>query len=214
MTNSLQLPQQGQEGRGSRAEQQTAVSMVFLVIVSCRRAFCNGKASSVTSDSEIETVWRPDYTKPLDSLLTINTRIKTRQLFCKINSLNLQQPFTYRQWLMWVKAWLKKWSEVTQSCPTLCDRMDYSLPGSSHGIFQARILDWVAISFSRGSFPPRDWTWVSHIVGRGFIVWATKGMIQCIKTPQTFWFLYIRFRLRFSDELTQVTNSSKRHLPK
>ena len=41
-------------------------------------------------------------------------------------------------------------SEVTQSCPTLCDPMDCSLPGSSiHGIFQARILEWVAISFSR-----------------------------------------------------------------
>ena len=43
-------------------------------------------------------------------------------------------------------------SELTQSCPTLCDPMDYSLPGSSvHGILQARILEWVAISFSRGS---------------------------------------------------------------
>ena len=42
--------------------------------------------------------------------------------------------------------------EVTQSCPTLCDPMDCSLPGSSvHGIFQARVLEWVAISFSRGS---------------------------------------------------------------
>ena len=41
-------------------------------------------------------------------------------------------------------------SEVTQSCPTLCDPVDYSLPGSSiHGILQARILEWVAISFSR-----------------------------------------------------------------
>ena len=41
-------------------------------------------------------------------------------------------------------------SEVTQSCLTLCDPMDCSLPGSSvHGIFQARILEWVAISFSR-----------------------------------------------------------------
>ena len=40
-------------------------------------------------------------------------------------------------------------SEVTQSCPTLCDPMDCSLPGSSvHGIFHARILEWVAISFS------------------------------------------------------------------
>ena len=42
--------------------------------------------------------------------------------------------------------------EVVQSCPTLCDPMDRSLPGSSiHGIFQTRILEWVAISFSRGS---------------------------------------------------------------
>ena len=46
----------------------------------------------------------------------------------------------------------KKESEVTQLCPTLCDPMDYSLLGSSvHGIFQARVLEWVAISFSRGS---------------------------------------------------------------
>ena len=44
----------------------------------------------------------------------------------------------------------RKESEVTQSYPTLCDPMDCSLPGSSvHGIFQARILEWVAISFSR-----------------------------------------------------------------
>jgi len=44
---------------------------------------------------------------------------------------------------------------VTQSCPTLCDPMDYSPPGSSvHGIIQARILEWVATSFSRGSSPP------------------------------------------------------------
>ena len=46
---------------------------------------------------------------------------------------------------------------VAQSCLTLCDPMDYSLPGSSvHGILQARILQWVAISFSRGSSQPRD----------------------------------------------------------
>ena len=43
-------------------------------------------------------------------------------------------------------------NEVAQSCPTLCDPMDCSLPGSSiHGIFQARVLEWVAISFSRRS---------------------------------------------------------------
>ena len=48
-----------------------------------------------------------------------------------------------------VKSKESERSEVTQSCPTLCDPMDYSLPGSSiHGIFQARVLEWVAISFS------------------------------------------------------------------
>jgi len=66
-------------------------------------------------------------------------------------------------------------SEVAQSCPTLCSPMDCSLPGSSiHEIFQARVLEWVAISFSRESSWPRDWTQVSCIVGRHFTVWATR----------------------------------------
>ena len=52
---------------------------------------------------------------------------------------------------------------VTQSCPTLCDHKDYSPPGSSvHGISQARILEWIAISFSKGSSQPRDQIQVSH----------------------------------------------------
>ena len=53
--------------------------------------------------------------------------------------------------------------------------MDYSLVGSSvRGIFQARILEWVAISFSRGSSRPRDRTWVSSTAGRLFTVWANE----------------------------------------
>ena len=64
-----------------------------------------------------------------------------------------------------------KESEVSQSCLTLCDPVDCSLLGSSvHGIFQARVLEWVAISFSRGSSQPRDRTQVSCIVGRRFTV--------------------------------------------
>ena len=77
----------------------------------------------------------------------------------------------------YLKVW-SRWSEVAQSCPTLCNPMDCSLPGSTiHGIFQARILEWVAISFSRRSSRPRDWTWVSHmvgIIGRRFTIWATR----------------------------------------
>ena len=56
---------------------------------------------------------------------------------------------------------------------------DCSLPGSSvHEISQARVLEWVAISFSRGFFPPRDRTWVSSIAGRCFTVWATNNLPQ------------------------------------
>ena len=74
-------------------------------------------------------------------------------------------------------------SEVAQWCLTLCDPMDCSLPGSSiHGIFQARILQWVAISFSKRSSQPRDWTQVSRIVGRRFTVWATReGLMLKLK---------------------------------
>ena len=54
--------------------------------------------------------------------------------------------------------------KVTKSCPTLCDTMDCSLPGSSvHGLLQARILEWVAISFPRGSSQHRDGSQVSCI---------------------------------------------------
>ena len=63
---------------------------------------------------------------------------------------------------------------VAQSCPTLCDPRDCSLPGSSvHGILQARILEWVSIPFSRGPSQPRDWTQVSCIAGKFFTIWAT-----------------------------------------
>ena len=66
-------------------------------------------------------------------------------------------------------------AQLLQSCPTLCDPVDYSPPGSSvHGILQARVLEWVAISFSRGSSQPRDRTQVSCIAGRRFTVWATR----------------------------------------
>ena len=64
------------------------------------------------------------------------------------------------------KSMKKSESDVAQLCPTLCDPMDCSLLGSFiHGIFQARIMEWAAISFSRESSQPRDRTQVSHIAG-------------------------------------------------
>ena len=60
-------------------------------------------------------------------------------------------------------------------CPTLCNPMDCSLPGSSvHGISQAKILEWVAVSFSRGSSEPRDWTPFPALAG-GFFTTEPSG---------------------------------------
>ena len=70
---------------------------------------------------------------------------------------------------------VRKSEHVTQSCPALCHPMDFSPLGSSvHGISQTRILEWIAVSYSRGSFQPRDWTLVSCIAGRFFTIWASR----------------------------------------
>ena len=64
------------------------------------------------------------------------------------------------------------------SCLTLCDPTKCRLPVSSvHGILQAKILEWAAISFFRGSSRPRGRTWVSHIACRCFTIWAPRGAL-------------------------------------
>ena len=73
------------------------------------------------------------------------------------------------------EKWWKVKVLVIQLCPTLCGPMGYSLPGSSvPGILQARILEWVAIPFSRGSSQPRNRIRVSCMAGRFFTIWATR----------------------------------------
>ena len=87
------------------------------------------------------------------------------------------------------KRWGKESeSEVTQSCLTLCHPMDCSLPGSSvHESFQARVLERVAISSSRESSQPRDWTRVSRIAGRRFTIWATRKAPKDEHYSPLFW---------------------------
>ena len=68
---------------------------------------------------------------------------------------------------------------VAQLCPTPCDPMNCNPPGSSvHGVSQGRILEWVAVPFSRWSSRPRDQTQVSHIAGRHFNLWATREVTK------------------------------------
>ena len=65
---------------------------------------------------------------------------------------------------------MNTWVKVTQLGPNLCKPVGYTV----HGIFQARILKWLAFPFSWGSSQPRDWTQVSHIAGGFFTRWATS----------------------------------------
>ena len=113
--------------------------------------------------------------------------------------------------LLWVSEWVSEWaSKVTQSCLTLCDPMGSSLPGSLvHGILQARILKWVAISFSKGSSQPRDQTQVSCIVDRRFTVWAT-GEVQATEgTLYKFDTKFVKGLLWKKRTVIQKTNEQK-----
>ena len=95
----------------------------------------------------------------------------------------LDSAFWEKQSVPWPRA-MRKAVLVAQSCPTLCDLMGCSPPGSSvHGILQARILEWVAISFCRGSSWPRDWTKDSCIACRVLTLWATREALEQWRPP-------------------------------
>ena len=108
--------------------------------------------------------------------------------------------------------------EVTQSCAAPCNPIDCSPPGSSvHGIFQARVLEWVATSFSRGTSRPGDRTQVSHMAGRRFTHWATREAQRPIsssfkfsgkKPPRVVWIRVL------PTEQSTVAGDTVHHVPK
>ena len=110
---------------------------------------------------------------------------------------------------------LQKLSEVTQSCPTLCDPVDCTLPGSSvHGILQARILEWVAISFSRGSSRPRDRTQISHIAGRCFNLWAKAKEVPKSQILMQYFYLFSFIKIFICVYFLNVCYCGKSHMIK
>ena len=86
----------------------------------------------------------------------------------------LSTSFKYAISCYWV------WVKVAQSCPTLCDPVDYTV----HGTLQARILEWGAFPFSRGSSQPRDRSQFSRIAGGFFTSWAIKYSYYAVQASQ------------------------------
>ena len=103
--------------------------------------------------------------------LSFNKKIKRKKFYRLIAPLPLSCFFLC---LFFTKIQNKKHAAATaQSCPTLCDPMTIARQAPLSREFSRWGLERVAISFSRGSSPPRDRTCVSHIAGRSFILWAT-----------------------------------------
>ena len=122
-----------------------------------------------------------------------------------LNKCNYNMPIKY-----FLNIYNSKWSD--KPCMSVCvcvrvcvlshvrlfDTPDYTLPGSSvHGVFQARILEWVAIYSSRGSSPPRDWARVSCIscIGRWILYHCTNWVVAdkpycSLKSQKTVQFIY------------------------
>jgi len=96
-------------------------------------------------------------------------------------------------WLSFLLWNARVCAQLLQLCLTLCNPMDCSL--SVYGMLQARILEWVAISFSRGSSQPRDQTWVSLIAGRFFTVWATREAFKWENSRTWLTILFFFFKL-------------------
>ena len=141
------------------------------------------------AEAEAPTLWPPDVKSQLtgnnpdagkdwgqeEKRTTENEMVGWHHWF---NGREFEQLLPLYEWM----------NEVAQSCLTLCDPMDHSLPGSCvQGIYQARILEWVAISFPRGSSPPRNRTQVSHIAGRRFTIWASREGLMRISFVSTVW---------------------------
>ena len=112
-------------------------------------------------------------------LLTDHLDSSKTSLLCYVKA--EENPMDGGGWWAAVLMYSIQWKVkvlVTPSCLTLCDPVDCSPPAFSfHGILQAKIPEWVPIPFSKGSFWPRDRTWISYIAGRFFSNWLIREAV-------------------------------------
>ena len=161
-----------------------------------------GSEQSLARKWRCHLIWHPHLEKETkDTMFSFNTQGKlreTQEFFLEEVNKPMDHSGSLTATSLWchqliipllIKIYLTscfllviRCAQLPQSCLTLFDPMECSLPGSSvPEMLQARILEWVVIPFSRGSSPPRDWTLiscVSCISGGFFTHWATWKVIQ------------------------------------
>ena len=120
-----------------------------------------------------KAVWREGTSGPIPNSFKYHTmKFELYHMMCNEESLKVrdwQYLVCFKE--LWQQGKVKM--KVAQSCQSLCDPMDHTV----HGILQARILEWVAYPFSRGSSQLRNWTGVSYIAGGFFTNWAIRGKV-------------------------------------
>ena len=170
MGSRTQVPWTGREGRVPATE-PPGKSLEFFLYVMPRGMQCSISVPQpgIKSMPPAVEAWSPNHWTAREVPTSWNLKV-LKLYFPSIKGfLHTSKSFENRK-LLTNKVKVKLLSRIW-----LCDPVDYSPPGFSvHGILQARILEWVASSFSRGSSWPRDWTQVSLIAGRHFNLWATR----------------------------------------
>ena len=150
----------------------------LLILLSVFLFQCHTAFQAWSYKKTFSRTWKPHKPKVAPSGMHVNTQthIHTCTYTHTVSWLTRQKCIKIWTWNSSRRKWKVKVKSLSrvQFFVTLC-----SLPGSSlHGIFQARILEWVAISFSRGSSQLRDKTQVSCTAGRCFTLWATREVLR------------------------------------
>ena len=148
----------------------------------------------------------------------LNCLRESKQASWDLDQSGLQSPHAVPDTIRFLSSGCPPHCACAQSCPTLCDPMDCSLPASSvHGILQARMLEWVAISSSRGSSPPRDRTYISCIscTGRWILYyWATwEACLPYCPLVKSMLNFYVQLQSHFLYDFFPGNFSLSRFLP-
>ena len=144
----------------------------------------------------------------LPSASPVTVDLAEEEILCVFYTLNTSQLEPATSQVLMRLCCVQCGTQLLQSCPTLCNPMNCSPPGSSsRGILPARIPEWVAMTSSKGSSQTRDWTHVSWRAGGFFTCWAIRKPIHEISSYHVGYWVYTHFRNKGSKKAGNFSQS-------